>query len=210
MHRLAGGDRGDDERDDIPGTVEELGGVEAGRVAAPVGDDDPLLARDDAREDPPGLLDVAARGEVGPVETLRGALHAARASGEPDWPTRVAAAKALAALRPEEVEADKDQPEAQIIVYDLPSGAVSILHRAREGEAEAPANPGEAPPEQLPPSDRQPCVFMWVRLGMAERIGEWSPANRDESADAVVSVAFADSLETAERWRAELAAGRLP
>src|SRR2546428_810904 len=45
----------------------------------------------------------AGPGDVGPVEILRGALLATRANGQPDWPTRVSAAKALAALRPEEV-----------------------------------------------------------------------------------------------------------
>jgi hypothetical protein len=50
---------------------------------------------------------IAARegvpGDVGPVEILRGALLATKASGQPDWPTRVSAARALAQLRPEEL-----------------------------------------------------------------------------------------------------------
>jgi hypothetical protein len=57
----------------------------------------------------PVLGAIAARagavsGDVGPVEILRGALLATKASGQPDWPTRVSAARALAVLRHEEVE----------------------------------------------------------------------------------------------------------
>ena len=58
---------------------------------------DPSLRAISAGETP-------TRGEVGPVETLRGALQATKASGQPDWPTRVAAVKALAALRPDVVQ----------------------------------------------------------------------------------------------------------
>jgi hypothetical protein len=58
-----------------------------------------------------------------PVEILRGALLATKASGQPDWPTRLSAARALAALRPEEVEPQKEQPAPSIVVYDLPPGA---------------------------------------------------------------------------------------
>jgi len=40
---------------------------------------DPALRAISAGETP-------TRGEVGPVETLRGALQATKASGQPDWP----------------------------------------------------------------------------------------------------------------------------
>ena len=142
---------------------------------------------------------------VGPVETLRGALGATRANGEPDWPTRVTAAKALAALRPEELEPKEE--EAQIIVYDLPPGTVSVLHRARKGEAEASASPAEAPPEELPAQEY--TFFYDSAEGKGEVIGEWLPAGRDRSPDAVVSLFWARDRETAERWRAALAAGVL-
>jgi hypothetical protein len=70
-------------------------------------------------------------GPAGPVEVLRGALQATKANGQPDWPTRVSAARALAALRPEEVEPEPDsQPESDpaTVVYDLPPGSSPILH----------------------------------------------------------------------------------
>src|SRR6266849_4399368 len=83
-------------------------------------------ARDPARrraaEDARG---GAVRGEVGPVETLRDAQHATKANGQPDWPTRVSAARALAALRPQEVKPETEhqpQPAPSIVVYDLPPG----------------------------------------------------------------------------------------
>jgi hypothetical protein len=43
-------------------------------------------------------------------------------------------------------------------------------------------------------------------------IGMWSPAARGDSPQGVgkAAVSITDDPETAERWRAELAAGRLP
>src|SRR2546428_10170070 len=67
---------------------------------------DPALRAISAGETP-------TRGKVGPVETLRGALQATKASGQPDWPTRVAAVKALAALRPDAVEQVEPENEQQ-------------------------------------------------------------------------------------------------
>jgi len=48
--------------------------------------------------------------------------------------------------------------------------------------------------------------------GERVRIGEWSRASLDRSPDAVVKLAMRGTgdRETAEFWRAELAAGRLP
>ena len=84
----------------------------------------------------------AVPGDVGPVEILRSALLATKAGGQPDWPTRISAARALAALRPEELEPKrKEQPAAAIVVYDLPPGSDPVLHRARTpSEPEAPAS----------------------------------------------------------------------
>ena len=88
------------------------------------------------------------RGEVGPVETLRGALQATKASGQPDWPTRVAAVKALAALRPDEVERvepENEDPTPSIVVYDLPPGAGPVVHHASSG-GETPVSAADTPP----------------------------------------------------------------
>src|SRR2546422_11286880 len=46
----------------------------------------------------------AGEGDAGPIEVLRGAMQATKSNGQPDWPTRLSAARALAALRPEELE----------------------------------------------------------------------------------------------------------
>ena len=85
----------------------------------------------------------------GPVEVLRGALMAIRASGQPDWPTRVTAARALATLRPELVEPPAEhEPAPALVVYDLAPGSAPVLHRPQ------PVTKGEGddiptPPEQL-------------------------------------------------------------
>jgi hypothetical protein len=74
-----------------------------------------------------------------------------KASGQPDWPTRVSAARALAALHPEEVELKTTQRAmASIIVYDLPPGTEPVLHRA-PNTAEMPKSADEAP-SKLPRS----------------------------------------------------------
>jgi hypothetical protein len=83
----------------------------------------------------------------GPVEVLRGALLAIRANGQPDWPTRVTAARALATLRPELVEPPAEH-EPAVVVYDLAPGSAPVLHRPQ------PVTGGEGddiptPPEQL-------------------------------------------------------------
>ncbi len=152
----------------------------------------------------------AVPGDVGPVEILRGALLATKAGGQPDWPTRVSAARALAALRPEEVEPEKEKPEPSIVVYDLPPGTDPVLHRAAK-EAEAPLSPAEAPPEPPPMSDLYTFDYE-PPDGESVPIGMWSPASRDQSPDAGVNLVMrtTDDRGTAELWRAELSAGRLP
>src|SRR5215216_3850139 len=89
----------------------------------------------------------------------------------------VSAARALAALRPEEVEpkTEPEQPSApSIVVYDLPPGADPVLHRAADGGAAAPLSDAEAPSGQPPASDHwfyyQPPDEEMVSIGM------WSPA----------------------------------
>jgi hypothetical protein len=133
---------------------------------------------------------------------------------EPDplLPTRVSAARALAALRPEEVKPETEhqsQPAPSIVVYDLPPGSNPVLHRAPNREAAAPVSDAEAPSEQLPTTS--PHVFVYQPPDEeSEIIGEWSPAGLDQSPDATVTIRSTEDRETAQLWRAELAAGRLP
>jgi hypothetical protein len=111
---------------------------------------DPALRAISAGETP-------TRGEVGPVETLRGALQATKASGQPDWPTRVAAVKALAALRPDEVEqVEPEQPTPSIVVYDLPPGAGPVVHRAPSG--------GENTGERRHAAGQTASGFPWLHV----------------------------------------------
>jgi len=99
-----------------------------------------------------------------------------------------------------------------ITVYDLPPpGATRVLHYPASGAAEAPPTPApEAPSEQAVPDSR---VFEYLTPdGKSEMIGMWSPAARGDSPQGVVKalISVTADPETAERWRAELAAGRLP
>jgi len=168
---------------------------------------DPTLRAISAGETP-------TRGELGPVETLRDALQATKASGQPDWPTRVAAVKTLAALRPDELEVEPEneqQPTPSIVVYDLPPGASPVMHRAISGNETA-VSAADTPPAKQPP-DSDSYYFSYLQPdGNHETIGSWSPPRLDQSADAVVRGKFlltADPAE-AEHWRAELAASRFP
>jgi hypothetical protein len=159
----------------------------------------------------PHALAAWESGDVGPVETLRGALLATKASGQPDWPTRVSAAKALAALRPEEVEPKtEDESAPSIVVYDLPPGTNPVLHRAPNELAAAPVSPAEAPSEQRPT-----CTYLFFyepAEGESDPLGTWTTANLDRSTPTFVQAVLrsTDDRETAELWRAQLAAGRLP
>jgi hypothetical protein len=84
---------------------------------------------------------------LGPVEVLRGALSAIRANGQPDWPTRVTAARALATLRPELVEPPAEHESAPArVVYDLAPGSAPVLHRPQpvtKGEGDDIPTPAE-------------------------------------------------------------------
>jgi hypothetical protein len=153
----------------------------------------------------------ALPGEVAPVEMLRAALHATKASGQPDWAARLSAVRALAAPPPEEGEPEPQPSTPSIIIYDLPPGATPVLHRPASGAAEAPATAAPEPPsEQAVPDTR---VFYYQSPdGQSEMIGTWSPATRGDSPQDVVKalVSITDDRETSERWPAELAAGKLP
>lgn len=109
----------------------------------------------------------AIPGYVGPVEILRGALLATRANGQPDWPTRVSAARALAALRPDEVEPEPEEAPPSTVVYDLPPGAEPVLHRPRKGP-EGSADPAEVQPARP--------AGIWLRRDTGELIAEYTPA----------------------------------
>jgi hypothetical protein len=97
-----------------------------------------------------------------------------------------------------------------ILVYDLPPGAQPVLvqHRPRDAGAE--------PSSELEPAPPQPAHDQFFSYKPAEgqpvAIGSWTPARANGSATGVVSVQFCttEQRETAELWRAELAAGRLP
>ena len=56
-----------------------------------------------------------------PLEILRSAVLATKTNGEPHWPTRLAAVRMLATLRPEEFEGSKreQRTEPEIVVFDL-------------------------------------------------------------------------------------------
>ncbi len=198
-----------------PSTLSErIKKLEAAEADArlPVGMNGP--PREQTRGDAAAVaLAAGAEDRVGPIEALRGALQATKANGQPDWPTRVSAAKALAALRPEELEPKtKEQPtEPSIVVYDLPPGAPPVLHRPREG-AEAAASDAEAPSEPLQTSSRFHYFEYEPAGGESVLIGRWFP-DRSEWPDDVGAefvVHTTDDSEEAERWRAELSAGRLP
>ena len=165
---------------------------------------DPALRAISAGETP-------TRGEVGPVETLRGALQATKASGQPDWPTRVAAVKTLAALRPDEVEqVEPEQPTASIVVYDLPPGAGPVVHQASSG-GETPVSAADTPPAKQPPDSLDYMFFYEPPDGTPGIIGSWSPPRLDQSADGLqIMLVRTDDPAEAEHWRAELPAGRFP
>ena len=113
----------------------------------------------------------ALAGDVGPAEILRGALKATKASGQPDWPTRVSAARALAALRPDEFEpqAEKEAPPSTV-VYDLPPGAEPVLHLPRKG-TDLPADLAEVPPARP--------EGVWMREDTGELIARHVPADAE-------------------------------
>ncbi len=164
---------------------------------------DPALRAISAGETP-------TRGEVGPVETLRGALQATKASGQPDWPTRVAAVKALAALRPDEVEqVEPEQPTPSIVVYDLPPGAGPVVHHARSG-SETAVSAADTPPAKQPPDSYGYTFTYDPPDGKHDIIGSWFPPRLDPWANSFVKVMISDDPAEAEHWRAELTAGRFP
>jgi hypothetical protein len=146
-------------------------------------------------------------------DAARRALQATKASGQPDWPTRVAAVKALAALRPDEVERvepeTEQQPTPSIVVYDLLPGAGPVVHHASSG-GETPVSAADTPPAKQPP-DSLGYTFLYLQPdGKRDTIGSWSPPRLDQSANSFVKIMISDDPAEAEHWRAEFAAGRFP
>jgi hypothetical protein len=152
--------------------------------------------------------DGGAGGGLGPREVLQGALAASRANGQPDWPTRLSAVRTLTALPAQQPEPE-EEPAVSIVVYDLPPGAQPVLvqHRPAAGTAEASSKVEPAPPQ--PAHDH---LFSYHREGQSVAVGSWAPPRANQSANGVVSAQFCttEQRETADLWRAELAAGRLP
>jgi hypothetical protein len=158
----------------------------------------------------PGLRETGEDEVVEPLEVLREALKATR-NGQPHWPTRLAAVRMLATLRPEEFDhSDTEQEGASIVVYDLEPGAVPVLHRARE-ENEPPVGAADVhSPTDL--TESKAHVFSFEPAGEdSVIIGMWSPAIPADSTDLVALVPHrTDAPEEADRWRAELSSGHLP
>lgn len=150
--------------------------------------------------------------QVGPLETLREALRATTPDGDPHWPTRISAARVLAMLRPEELEPKPEQVEPEIIVYDLPPGSNPVIHRAPPSK-EDPASGAEANEIEAGVPDEQPSgpvVFSYEPTGDQDSvsIGIWSPPSSGRTVS--VTLRLTADPKTADRWRAELTAGRLP
>jgi hypothetical protein len=83
----------------------------------------------------PPSVDGVGAGNVGPP--LREALQATKARGQPDWATRLSAARTLATLRPQELEPTSPKEiTSEIVVFDLEPGAHPVIHRPRGLETE--------------------------------------------------------------------------
>jgi hypothetical protein len=123
-----------------------------------------------------------------PVEVLRGALSAMRANGEPDWPTRVTAARALAQLRPELVQPTQDE-QPPIVVYDLHRSAVPVLHRPQPVSENEPAN------EPAPADPKLPLPSGVYIFSAGDRI--FHLAEVDVGEDEVVNLHFVNSRDEA-------------
>jgi hypothetical protein len=176
--------------------------------------------RDDSATQPtvrtPSSGDGAGIENIGPLEILREALQATKPSGQPDWTTRINAARTLAALRPQELEPKQRPVEPEIVVFDLPPGSNSVIHRAIDNENDAPAGDAQTPAAKTPASPKlsQPTNPRYFYYRSDEdtliSIGQWSPPPSEVQGTDTVTLVVTDEPTTADRWRAELAAGRLP
>jgi hypothetical protein len=164
----------------------------------------------------PSSGDGAGIENVGPLEILREALQATKPSGQPDWTTRINAARTLAALRPQELEPKQRPVEPEIVVFDLPPGSNSVIHRAIDNENDASAGDAQTPAAETPASPKlsQPTTprhfYYRPDKDTLMPIGQWSPPPSQLDGLDTVAIVVTDELATADRWRAELAAGRRP
>jgi len=148
---------------------------------------------------------------VQPLEVLRGALLATKTNGEPHWPTRLAAVRMLATLRPEEFASTKEErrTEPSVVVFDLEPGAVSVLHRPLRNDEPAVTS------EDVPQA-RHEISATFHNFSLETPDGEWLPigswsAPTPDGAITVSGVFHRTvSAEEAERWRSELSAGIFP
>jgi hypothetical protein len=157
----------------------------------------------------PGLRERGEGAVVEPLEILREALKATR-NGQPHWPTRLAALRMLATLRPEEFDrSDTEQEGPSIVVYDLEPGAVPVLHRAHE-EDEPPVGAADAHP-QTDRTESNAHTFIYEPAGEdSVIIGTWWSPIPTDSTGVNIAVHRTDDPEDANRWRAELSSGHLP
>jgi hypothetical protein len=144
-----------------------------------------------------------------PLEILRSALLATKTNGEPHWPTRLAAVRMLATLRPEEFEGSKGEQRTEIIVFDLEDGAIPVLHRPRKQDK----NPVSSQDADPPLHETSSLVHFFIHEtsdGENVSVGTWSPPQPDGAITVAVQFHMTDNAEEAERWRTELSAGTLP
>jgi hypothetical protein len=156
------------------------------------------------------------RGEAGhtaaePLQILRSALLATKTNGEPHWPTRLAAVRMLATLRPEEFEStEQEQPtEPSIVVFDLEPGALPVLHRPLRKDQ--PAVTTEDAPQAVPETSAAIHSFTYLTAeGEWVPVGTWSPPQPDDAIIVTGAFHVTHDVEEADRWRSELSAGILP
>jgi hypothetical protein len=140
-------------------------------------------------------------------------------SGRRSWCTEIAA-RTLATLRPQDLEPTSPKEiTSEIVVFDLEPVAHPVIHRPRSIETETSSAEEDAGPscaeaagkQQRPPNHR---VFYYQppdAVGPGTLIGRWIPALPDRPAAAIqMTFTTTEDPATADRWRAELSAGRLP
>jgi hypothetical protein len=131
----------------------------------------------------------------------------------------MSAARTLATLFPQELKpVEEPGPEPTIVVYDLPPGSTPVTHRAG-GRSSEDTSGDETLPEAAKPAAEEsqtqnPAWFFYKPtddIKSSVRIGSWEPARATDNTGAAVTVRVVttDERETADRWQAELAAGRI-
>jgi hypothetical protein len=117
----------------------------------------------------------------------------------------------LATVRPDEFAPKQDdQPnEYPILVYDLAPDSPPVIHLA-EGTLVEVALRFDNPSPTVEPQSLREHVFIREEIPACEEfyIGVWNPYRVSTEGDILFH--GTSDPEQAERWRAELAAGRLP